>query len=247
MSGRGDTAVYHFEQAIELDDAWPEGWMGLGETYQHLLPGKSPQDSLADAFRKVYQRTGGYAPALYHLTEFAIRDGDFETASELLGEYRVADPDPAISGILELALPCAEDGPAGIDWGGLVLTGAAGVMQVYQAGKLLAVGAARPECSMYLWRVRRDILMLETVERNGITWRDLYAEVTEQLGLEQVDWSTMELMDTVSVVRYLKHRRAVQERRGAAEDRLHALERDMEDIKRHLNFDPGEVPIPPYD
>jgi len=99
----------------------------------------------------------------------------------------------------------------------------------------------------YLWRVRRDILMLEVVELNGITWRELYAEVTEELGLQQADWSTMELMDTVCVVRYLKQRRVGQDQRGAPEDRLVALERDVNDLKRHLNFDPGEVPIPPYD
>jgi hypothetical protein len=100
----------------------------------------------------------------------------------------------------------------------------------------------------YLWRVRRDILMLEVVELNGITWRELYAEVTEELGLQQVDWSTMGLMDTVCVVRYLKHRaRIAHERGGPPEDRLLALEQDVNDIKRHLNFDPGEVPIPPYD
>ena len=150
LSGRADSAVYHFEQAIALDDEWPEGWMGLGETYQHLLPSRTPQDSLAtDAFLNVYQRTEGYAPALYHLAEYAIREGDFLAASNYLEEYRRVEPDTTVLAIPELALACAEESPAVVDWRSYVL---ADVEHVFQAGRLLGVGGAYPECAIAAWR-----------------------------------------------------------------------------------------------
>jgi predicted Ser/Thr protein kinase len=168
LNGRGDTAVYHFEQAIEVDDSWPEGWMGLGETYQHLLPSKSPQDSLAkQAFARVYERTSSYAPALYHLAEFAIREGDLGRASDLLSEHRLVDPEPEIFGILDLALRCVDDGPDGIDWRGQAHVS---TPMVYQAGKLLGVTAAHPQCAVAAYRA---VLNHDTTGHPGYEWGSL--------------------------------------------------------------------------
>jgi tetratricopeptide (TPR) repeat protein/predicted Ser/Thr protein kinase len=154
LGNRGDSAAYHFQRAIELDDDWPEGWMGLGEVYQHLLPSNPPQDSIAkSAFEQVYQRTEGYVPALYHLTEFAMREGDFDRASGFLAEYRAADPDPDVLANLELALSCAQGTPSAINWRNHVLED---VDRVYQAGKSLGVGGAYPECAVAAWQAVLD-------------------------------------------------------------------------------------------
>jgi serine/threonine-protein kinase len=157
LTGRADTAAYHFEQAIRLDDEWPEGWMGLGETYQHQLPTRTPQDSLAkNAFQRVYELTDGYAPALYHLTEYAIRDGDPVATTALLEEYRELQSDAAVSGILDLAESCSRNSPDAIDWRQHMLED---VNRVYQVGKLLGVGAAHPGCAIAAWR---GVLRYET-------------------------------------------------------------------------------------
>jgi serine/threonine-protein kinase len=150
LTGRADTAVFYFEQAIELDGEWPEGWMGLGETYEHMLPRRTPQDSLAkNAFQMVYARTEGYAPALYHLAEFAIRERDFDRASDLLEEYRAVQPDSTVLGNLELALSCSRETADAIDWQRHMTED---VNRVFQAGKLLGVGGAQPECAIEAWR-----------------------------------------------------------------------------------------------
>jgi tetratricopeptide (TPR) repeat protein len=157
LTGRADTAVHFFEQAIELDSEWPEGWMGLGEAYQHMLPRTTPQDSLAkDAFQHVYARTVGYAPALYHLIEYALREGDLNQASRLLEEYRQVQPDSAVLGILELASACNRASPEDVDWQHHMTED---VNRVFQAGKLLGVGGYNPDCAIAAWR---SILRYET-------------------------------------------------------------------------------------
>ena len=151
FAANADTAVFHFEQAIAIDADWTEAWTGLGEVYTHLLPRNSPQDSLArDAFTRVYEHTNGSAPALYHLVEFAIREGDLPHAANLLNQYREANPDTAGYAVtkLELMLSCAENGPETIDWRAHVLDD---VTPVAQAARSLGVGGALPGCALSAW------------------------------------------------------------------------------------------------
>jgi len=147
LAARADSAVHHFEQAIAIDEEWPEAWTGLGEVYTHLLPRKAPQDSLAkDAFTRVNERTNSSAPALFHLVEFAIRDGDLRGASSLLQRYRAADPDTAGGEVqkLDLMLRCAERSPSAINWQDHVLTD---VGHVFEAARSIGVGGAYPDCA----------------------------------------------------------------------------------------------------
>lgn len=154
VSNRADSAAYHFKQAIAMDSTWTEGWMGLGEVYQHLVTFDGPQDSLArDAFERVRALSSEYVPVLYHLVEFALRDGDLPGASLMLDEYRAGDPDPDVLANLELARRCLERTPASIDWRGHVLQN---VNSVYQAAKLLGVAAAQPECAIAGWQAVLD-------------------------------------------------------------------------------------------
>jgi tetratricopeptide (TPR) repeat protein len=148
FAARADSAVRHFEQAIALDSEWPEAWTGLGEVYTHLLPRKTPQDSLAqDAFTRVYERTNHSAPALFHLVEFAVRDRDLPRASRLMGEYRLTDPDTTGYGTkkLEVMLQCADGPLSESDWRDHVL---ADVDPVLEASRALGVGGAYPDCAI---------------------------------------------------------------------------------------------------
>ncbi len=156
LSARADTAVYHFERALEIDREWTEAWTGLGEVYMHLLPRNAPQDSLAkDAFSRVYENTSGSAPALYHLVEFAILDNELRRAAELLAQYRSASPDTADYAVskLELMIRCAKEGPQAVDWKAEVLEDAT---PVGQAARALGVGGAYPRCAMSAWRAIRS-------------------------------------------------------------------------------------------
>jgi tetratricopeptide (TPR) repeat protein len=184
----GDAAVFHFEQAVQEDEEWADGWMGLGEAYTHLLPRKTPQDSLGyDAFLKAYERSQTFAPAIYHLTEHAIQEGDISRASELLAAYRAAGPDLETVGILELALQCAEGSPASIDWPAAVRNNA---NQVYLSALLLNVRASNPECAETAWRA---VLSHDTT---GATSRE-YASLLGLQGLLSVTGQYDELRRVV--------------------------------------------------
>jgi len=148
LAARADSAVLHFEQAIAIDEEWPEAWTGLGEVYTHLLPRKTPQDSLArDAFSRVNERTNSSAHALFHLVEFAIREGDLRSASSLMERYRAADPDTTGWGLqkLDLMLRCAEGSASAIDWRDHVLKDA---LHVLEAARSMGVGGAYPDCAI---------------------------------------------------------------------------------------------------
>jgi hypothetical protein len=152
LTARADDAVRHFEAAVAIDEKWTEAWTGLGEVYTHLLPRRPPQDSLAKvAFSRVYELSNHSAPALFHLVEFSIRDGDLDRASMFLQKYREADPDTVgyATRKLALMLRCAREGPGGIDWRNQVLENVGGVLE---AARSLGVGGAYPDCALFGFR-----------------------------------------------------------------------------------------------
>ncbi|MFQ5703434.1 MAG: hypothetical protein ACE5HT_05355 [Gemmatimonadales bacterium] len=114
---RSDSAVHWFRHAVSLDSTWPEGWVGLGEAYTHLLPRGPQQDSLADvAFATAYELTNGFAPVLFHLVEEGLRSNRLDYAANLLEEFRRSKPDSESLAILELMYRCVAESPNAIDW-----------------------------------------------------------------------------------------------------------------------------------
>ncbi len=193
LNADADTAVYHFEQAISFDENWAESWTGLGEVYTHLLPRKTPQDSLAKhAFEQVYLNTEGSAPALFHLFEHAVAEHELTRASELLTRYRAASPDTSGYALkkLELMMRCAEAGPEGIDWQAEMIED---VTAVGQAARALGVGGAYPGCATEAWRALRE------PTQSDIAWR--FAAMTGLMGMLASTGQSEELavlVDTMS-------------------------------------------------
>ena len=73
-TGSGDSAVHHIRAALELDPAWTDAWMALGEVYTHLVPRAGPLDSLAGCgVRNGTPSRSGFSPPLFHLFEIALR------------------------------------------------------------------------------------------------------------------------------------------------------------------------------
>ena len=201
FGARADSAVHHFEEAIAIDEEWPEAWTGLGEVYTHLLPRRSPQDSLAkDAFIRVYERTNHSAPALFHLVEFAIRDGDLPHASELMQEFRAANPETVgyATGKLELMLQCAESSSSAIDWRDHVLRD---VTHVFEAARSLGVGGAYPDCATAGFRA---VLAYDTSAAGASRYAALVGLQSMLVATGRVD-ELIALMDTTSQYRgYLR-------------------------------------------
>jgi tRNA A-37 threonylcarbamoyl transferase component Bud32/tetratricopeptide (TPR) repeat protein len=150
MGGRADSAVRRFRNAIALDPDAAEPWMGLGETYNHLIPSEASLDSLAEqAFTRVRELDSTFAPVLFHLIEFAVRRGEYARAADLLARYRSGTPDPEELGTAELMLDCARNRMSQSGWRSAVHNAPA---QVIAAAQSLALGGLRqPACAREAW------------------------------------------------------------------------------------------------
>ena len=146
MAGRADSAVGRFERSLALDAENVEAWMGLAETFHHLLPRRPGLDSLAeDAFLEVRRLDPHFAPATFHLIEYAVRRGDVALSDRLLQEFSLGHPDSAELGSARLMLDCVRGTTTGPRWRKAVLQSPANVLG---AGQLLAVaGLRQPDCA----------------------------------------------------------------------------------------------------
>ncbi len=146
MMGRADSALTRFRHVIALDPENVEAWMGLAEAFHHLLPREAQLDSLAeDAYLKVLELDPEFAPAMFHLTEYAVRRGDVGSAGSLMEKFALGQPDSVPLGSARLMLDCVRGGTTVVNWRAAVL-GNPG--QVLAAGQLLAVGGLRqPDCA----------------------------------------------------------------------------------------------------
>ncbi len=146
MMGRADSAVARFRRVIALDPENVEAWMGLAETFHHSLPSEAQLDSLAEnAYLKVLVLDPEFAPAMFHLTEYAVRRGDVSRAASLMEKFAQGDPDAVPLGSARLMLECVRGGMSASAWRAAVLRNPA---QVLAAGQLLAVGGLpQPDCA----------------------------------------------------------------------------------------------------
>jgi eukaryotic-like serine/threonine-protein kinase len=155
LTGQADSAVQRFQNAIALDPTDAEPWMGLGETYQHLIPRGSSVDSLAEqAYEQVRALDSTFAPVLFHLIEYAVRRGDRERAGRLMEEYRRSSPDPDVLQTIELAYGCVQGTMPARQWRSAVRRSPA---RVFDAAQILAVGGLhQPRCAETAWRALLD-------------------------------------------------------------------------------------------
>ena len=151
MAGRADSAVGRFRQALWLDPENVEAWMGLAETYHHLLPREPQLDSLAeDGYLRVRRLDPEFAPATFHLIEYAVRRGDVAESGRLLEEFAMRRPDSTELGSARLMLDCVRGEMDRSRWQSAVLRNPAHTLV---AGQLLAVGGLRqPDCAEAAFR-----------------------------------------------------------------------------------------------
>ncbi len=149
-SGRADDAVEHLETAVQIDPSFVEAWAQLGETYTHFLPARRAIDSLARvSFVTVRQLEPEFRVVLYHLTEFAIRDGAADSASVYFDDFRQTEPDSSFIQSNELKLQCVQQTPQMIAWRAEVERSPAAV---YSTGQSLAKAGAHTGCARHAWR-----------------------------------------------------------------------------------------------
>jgi hypothetical protein len=118
----------------------------LGEVYYHRFPqAPGPLDSLAEAaFQRALLSDSGFAPAMPHLIEGAIRRGDIGLARRLLAGYQASGADAESWQPMSLALKCLVAGPAAYDWPAAARLDSTSTLF---AAKLLAAAGAQPACA----------------------------------------------------------------------------------------------------
>jgi tRNA A-37 threonylcarbamoyl transferase component Bud32 len=145
LIGAADSAAEGFRHAVAAERGWVEGWAGLGETYYHLLPSDGGLEAMAEtAFVQALAADPGFAPALFHLTQIALRRADVTRAESLFVAFRTGSPDSTWLAQLRIELACVRDGPAAINW---VATAAAHPGSLMRGGKDLSSVAAHAGCA----------------------------------------------------------------------------------------------------
>lgn len=118
--------------------------MALGEVYHHLPGFPSPDSLAALAFGAAVASDSGFSPPLFHLAEFAIRNGEVARATDLVRRYARLEPNSQLLAHLELMLACVREGAARFDWDAPTRTGA---QRVLLAGTTLAVAGQQLACA----------------------------------------------------------------------------------------------------
>jgi tetratricopeptide (TPR) repeat protein len=151
LLGHADSAAAWLRRALAEDPEWAEGHMALGEVYYHLLPRMAePLDSLAQAhFRSAKRFDSGFAPPLFHLTEFAIRQESLPEAARLIEHFRRFQPDSTRWHQLAIMHHCVKDGLNAVNW---ELEAGRSPMDLQQAARSLSVGGAQNECAERAFR-----------------------------------------------------------------------------------------------
>ncbi len=163
LKGDADSAVAWFQQTIDEDPDWPEGFTALGEVYYHLLPQSAPLDSLAQSFfEATVSLDSGFAPPLYHLAEQAIRSGDSAAARIWYERFSEAGPEQPLVRQLDLMFRCTRN-DSGMVWAG---PAASDPLVTFRAAKSLSAGAMQYRCSEDAFRA----LLQSPSATSGMRW-----------------------------------------------------------------------------
>jgi serine/threonine-protein kinase len=166
VAGAADSAAIHLRRAVSGDTAWAGAWMALGEVYYHLLPADADEGETARAaFERAHRLDPEFSPALVHLTEISIRQGDLARADSFLQAFRGAHPDSANLTTLALMLACPRRGPRAVDWDAAARAHA---KELEQAAKSLSAGLTQAACAE---PALRALLRLPPADSlGGIRW-----------------------------------------------------------------------------
>lgn len=150
VRGQADSAVYWLEKARSVAPDWNEASMALGEVFYHLVPSHVTLDTLAEgAFKRAIAVDSEFTPALFHLTELAIRRSDLGEAARLIQRFQNAEPDSSFVRNLALQLACVRRGAIDPEW---QLTAQSDPGVVLLAAEGLSVGLAHPACAEQAFR-----------------------------------------------------------------------------------------------
>ncbi len=155
LAGDADEAVRRVNSALEYDREWSAAWTSLGEIYHHFLPSDWDDPAVArTAFETATRYAPDFTPALVHLAQYALWDGDLEAADRMLATLAAVDPEPlTIVQSLELMRTCLAEGPEAVPWDDRIEVNPGIVLE---AGLTLSAGNTYPRCSEAAFRSLLD-------------------------------------------------------------------------------------------
>ena len=144
VDGQADSALLSLAEASAVDSTWSEPWMLVAEINHHLMPSSGSDSATEQSLMTALRLQPGFAPALFHLVEFATRRGEARRARSIMRQIEAADPDSDWTFQADLMVRCAFDGPASIVWAGAVSRASDRVVEV---ARILGGGAVSVPCA----------------------------------------------------------------------------------------------------
>ncbi len=164
LSGTADSAERLLQSSLEVDSIRTEAWFALGEVYNHLLPRRGPLDSLARAaFQRAEQIDSLFTPALFHLAQDALRDGNLSRGRQLIGRLELESPGSSYLDRLGIMFECVSRGPESIDWPTLAKAPEA----ILSAARAFSVGGKQTRCAERAFRAAFESDSSNASERWG--------------------------------------------------------------------------------
>lgn len=197
LKGTADSAVTRLERVTRGHPQRADGWFLLGEVHRHLLP-RTPESRRLSL--EAYQASLGadpeFTPSLFHLVEYALWDGNLDTADSLFRRFTEAGAQENRVRQLELMLTCAkgavesdfwiqaaETTPGTVldaayslmpsrEYAGCAKAGYAAVMATESARRILRIDGALGLQSMLLAEGKEDSLkaVLQAAIDSGISY-----------------------------------------------------------------------------
>ncbi|MEJ2539933.1 MAG: protein kinase [Gemmatimonadota bacterium] len=117
-AGEADRALERLRAALQVDPAYADAHMAVGETYYHLMPRDVRGTAQAEAaFLQAARFDPGFTPALVHLAEIALARGDLSEEARYAAEVRQESGDTiAAARHLTLLERCMDNGPGAVAW-----------------------------------------------------------------------------------------------------------------------------------
>jgi serine/threonine-protein kinase len=149
LSGMPDSAISSYRLALDQDPERVELLMSIAEVYHHFVLEGYAVDSATALFERATTVDPEFTPALIHLAERYLREGNTNRAEQLVAKLDSVGAKPDILARLKASLECVRDGADGMEWREWVRETSTPIVM---AGTLLAASGAQLACAEEAYR-----------------------------------------------------------------------------------------------
>jgi hypothetical protein len=178
LNGRAAPAIASFDSAVARDSSMADAWMGLAESYYHLVPAVVASDSLAKrAYGEVVARDSTFTPALFHLAQIGLLEGDRRWADAFTRLAVLEHSDSSLVRTVALTRQCTTS-PDRVSWNSIAASDPSLALIVV---KWLTSGRSRSSC------VERGFRAILAQQRATQRWGALLGLSASMIGEGRAD------------------------------------------------------------